>query len=125
MAPMLAYGPMKRLSALAAAFLALAANAADPPDKRVLAFTLQPAKVHEECMRLEAGQKRRFEWKSAVPVDFNIHYHEGPEVFYPVKRDASRGDRGTFTAKIAQEYCWMWTARDAAATIEGHIEQVK
>ena len=125
MAPMLAYGPMNRLSALAAALLALAAHAADPSDKRALAFTLQPMKVHEECMRLEAGQKRHFQWKSAVPVDFNIHYHEGPEVFYPVKRDDTRGDRGTFTAKIAQEYCWMWTARDAAATVEGSIELAK
>ena len=76
-------------------------------------------------MRLAAGEKRRFEWKAGQAVDFNIHYHEGPEVFFPVKRDASRGERGTFTAKIAQDYCWMWTARDAAATIEGRIDSEK
>ena len=125
MPPMLAYGPMKRLPPLAVALLALAAHAADTPGKRALSFTLQPAKVHEECVRLEAGAKRRYHWKSDAPVDFNVHYHEGPEVFYPVKRDAMRGDGGTFTAKIAQDYCWMWTARNAAATVTGSIELAK
>jgi len=124
MEPMLAYGPMKRLSPLIAA-LAFAAHAAGAQENRAVSLTLEPAKVHEECMRLEAGDKRRFHWKSNVAVDFNVHSHEGAEVFYPVKRDAKRGDRGTFTAKIAQEYCWMWTARKAPATIKGSIELSK
>jgi hypothetical protein len=54
-------------------------------------------------------------------VDFNIHYHRGDEVFYPVKRERMRGDGGTFTAKSGEDYCWMWTAK-AAAKIEGRIE---
>ena len=125
MGPMLAYGPMKRLSPLAIAAFALAAHTAVAQEKRAVSLTLAPAKVHEECLRLEAGDQRNFHWKSNAPVDFNVHYHEGPEVFYPVKRDAKRGDRGTFTAKIAQEYCWMWTARKAPATIKGSIELAK
>ena len=82
---------------------------------------LEPQKIHEECMRVEAGEKRAYHWKSSAPVDFNIHYHGDKEVFFPVKRDAMRGDRGTFTAKTAEDYCWMWTARNGAARIEGQI----
>jgi hypothetical protein len=55
-------------------------------------------------------------------VDFNIHYHRQAEVFYPVRRGAMRGDGGTFHPKAAEEYCWMWTARSAAAKVEGRIE---
>jgi hypothetical protein len=116
---------MKRLLALVTMACALSASAADELSARAVALTLEPAKIHEECMRLEAGQKRRYHWKSSAPVDFNIHYHEGPEVFYPVKRDLMRGDGGTFTAKTAQDYCWMWTARNAAAKVEGSIELAK
>ena len=116
---MLAYDRMKRLVLCAA----LACGNAHAADKAEVAVSLEARKVHEECQRLEAGDKRRYHWKSSAPVDFNIHYHEGPEVFYPVKRDGMRGDGGTFTAKIAQEYCWMWTARDATAKIEGSIRK--
>ena len=113
---------MKRLLALACAALCGAVAHAGKPAAAPLAFTLEPGKVHEECMRLEKGDKRRYHWKSSSAVDFNIHYHQGPEVFYPVKRDAMRGDGGTFTAKIAHEYCWMWTARAQPAKIEGGIK---
>ena len=122
---MLAYGPMKRLPALLcalAASLALAQGKAPPPED-VVDISLEPKKVHEACMRLEAGDKRKYHWKSTAPVDFNIHYHRGPEVFYPVKRDGMRGDGGTFTAKTGEEYCWMWTGRNQAAKIEGRIEK--
>ena len=39
-----------------------------------------------------------------------------------VKRDGMRGDGGTFAAKNEQEYCWMWTARNAKARVEGQVE---
>ena len=124
MAQMLACPAMKRLPTLLAALLAaVAANAADKkgPEPISVAIGLQPKKVHEECIRLEAGQSRRWHWKSDAPVDFNVHYHRGEEVFYPIKREAMRGDGGTFTAKTGEDYCWMWTAKDAAAAIEGEI----
>ena len=81
--------------------------------------TLEPGRIHEACVRLDKGEKRRYHWKSSAPVDFNVHYHEGNEVFYPVKRDAMRGDGGTFVAKIAQDYCWMWAAKNVPATVTG------
>ena len=113
---------MKRLLALAACLCAPAF--ASPPTQSQELLTdvnLAPKKIHEECTRMEAGESRRWHWKSSAPVDFNIHYHRGDDVFYPVKRDAMRGDGGTFTAKTGEDYCWMWTARDSTAKVEGRI----
>ena len=114
---------MERLLAHALLAISLTTAAAENRGAEPVAVdvTLQPKKVHEECARVEAGQSRRWHWKSDVPVDFNIHYHRGDDVFYPVKRDRMRGDGGTFTAKSGEDYCWMWTARDGAAKIEGRI----
>jgi len=116
---------MKRL---VAALLACAAGTAlaygnDSPDIQPFSVTLEPKQMHEECVKLQAGEKRKYYWRADGPVDFNIHYHEGAEVFYPVKRDGMRGDGGTFAAgKGTQDYCWMWTARDKPAKLEGRIE---
>jgi hypothetical protein len=114
---------MKRLAALPLALWAAIALGADAGKAGAVAVaaTLEPGKIHEECQRLEAGEKRRYHWKSSAPVDFNVHYHRDKEVFYPVKRSLMRGDGGTFTAKTAEDYCWMWTARDKAAKIDGEI----
>jgi hypothetical protein len=104
---------------LLACGLALAAHAQAPAPK-TFSKSLEAGKVHEECVRLEKGSTRRYEWKSSAKMDFNIHYHEGQEVFYPTKRDDVGKGRGRFKAKVAQDYCWMWTAK-AAATLEGRI----
>ena len=115
---------MMRLIALPLLALVAAAHAAPTKDENTLGVevTLQPGKIHEACTKLDKGEKRRYHWKASAPVDFNIHYHEGPEVFYPVKREGMRGDGGTFAAKVPQDYCWMWTAKNAAATVTGTIE---
>jgi len=115
---------MKRLLLvlLASALPAIGADAPKTQWKK-LDTTLEPRKMLEFCDKLAAGEKRRFHWKSSAAVDFNIHYHEGTEVFYPVKRDGMRTDGGTFAAKIAQDYCWMWTARDKPVKLEGKIEK--
>ena len=116
---------MNRLPALLAALAACVslAQGAAPQDTIAVDFALEPQKVHEECMRVEAGQAHAYHWKSNVPVDFNIHYHRDKDVFFPVKRDAMRGDGGTFVAKTGEDYCWMWTARDQPARVEGQVKQ--
>ena len=124
MEQMLACPDMTRLPLLLAALLAaFAALAAEKKGEEpiAVAISVEPRKIHEECTRLERGQSRRWHWKSDLPVDFNIHYHRGEQVFYPVKREGMRGDGGTFTAKSGEDYCWMWTGRDTAARIEGRI----
>ena len=122
---MLAYDPMKRLLAPLLFALPIAAAAQAPAKDdgwKSFSFTLEPKKVHEECQRVEAGQKRRYMWRADGPVDFNIHYHRGNDVFYPVKREAMRGDGGTFSAKDGEDYCWLWTAKNAPVKVEGRVE---
>src|SRR3954468_4065892 len=106
--------PMKRLGILlfasSAAFLA-----AEPFQPTQFSATLQPGRIHEECARIEKEEKRNYHWRADAPVDFNIHFHRGDDVSYPVKRSAMRGDGGTFVAKSGEDYCWMWTARDKPA----------
>jgi hypothetical protein len=114
---------MNRLPILAAALFTACAHAqgAKPAANIDVKTALEPKKVHEECATLQAGETRKYQWKADVAVDFNIHYHKGKDVFYPVKRDMARGHNGTFKAKAAEDYCWMWTARDVAANIQGTI----
>lgn len=122
MGRMLAWAAMRRLCILLAIAAAPAlADPTAPGATLAVDVTLAPKKVHEECARVEAGESRRWHWKSDAPVDFNIHYHRGNDVFFPVKRDGMRGDGGTFKARTGEDYCWMWTARDAAAKVEGRI----
>jgi hypothetical protein len=96
---------MKRL--LAASLLACAAPAFGAPVDKVL----EPGKSHEYCEKLATGDERRYHWKADGPMDFNIHYHVGERVEFPVKRSAMRGDGGTFKARSDQDYCWMWTSK--------------
>ena len=97
---------------------------ADEPAKENATFKtgIAAGEIHEECLRLAKGESRRYEWRSNIALDFNIHYHEGSEVFYPVKRDSVKRSRSSFKAKVAQDYCWMWTAK-TAAKLEGRIRK--
>ena len=114
---------MRRLCPLLCTLFTIPAAASNVATGTLTVDVALPAKkVHEECARMEPGESRRWHWKSNAPVDFNIHYHRGEEVFYPVKRDGMRGDGGTFTAKTGEDYCWMWTARNAPTKVEGRIE---
>src|SRR5215471_13027122 len=125
---MLAYPPMKRLLAATwAVLLPALAAAADPPANtpEKFAVSLEGGGEHEECVRLEAGQSVHYYWRASGPVDFNIHFHREGEVSYPVKRAAMRGDGGIFTAKSAEDYCWMWTALDKPVKLEGKILAIR
>ena len=122
MAAMLAYRPMERPIGPALALAALLATQAHAAGKeREFTHVLEPGKVHEECARLQPGEARRWSWTSDAPVDFNIHFHRGNDVGYPVKRDATKGESGTFEPDVAQDYCWMWTAKGARAKLTGRI----
>jgi hypothetical protein len=100
---------------LALTLLAPAALAASGGDGGPREFThrLKAGGIAEVCLRLAAGRSRPFEWASDAPVDFNIHFHRGNDVAYPVRLDGRRKGRGRFTATAGEDYCWMWTAREA------------
>jgi hypothetical protein len=103
-----------RFTALAFALLAPAALAAMPGDggkARSFTHDLKPGDVAEECLHLAAGKSRNFEWTADGPLDFNIHFHHGDDVTYPVKLNGQAKGQGRFTASAGEDYCWMWTAR--------------
>jgi hypothetical protein len=112
---------MKRSIAVLLAVLAAPFAFAAPSATTPFSVQLAADDMHEECMHLAAGEKRHWSWRSDAPVDFNIHYHEGDDVRFPVKRDGMRGDGGTFTAQVAQDYCWMWASRGKAVKLQGRI----
>ncbi len=100
---------------LAIALLAVPALACalstDERRAREFRHDLQPGAIAEECVRLEAGRSRAFEWASDGALDFNIHYHSGDKVSYPVKLGNQKKGQGRFTASASEDYCWMWTAK--------------
>jgi hypothetical protein len=62
----------------------------------------------EVCGELQAGERVRWTFAAGAELDFNIHYHEGDEVTYPVKSPQVRSLADALTAPVDQTYCWMW-----------------
>jgi hypothetical protein len=113
---------MKIIAVLLALFgvRALAAEEAGP-----YSFTLSGKAFDERCLNLAAGEAIRYRFRASAPVDFNIHYHRGNEMSFPVKRAAVREIDATFRAKRADGYCLMWEhAGDGVVEVEGSIERV-
>ena len=89
------------------------------------AFTLTGKSFDERCLTLAAGQSIRYRFSASAPVDFNIHYHRGKDVFYPVRRSGMRDAEGTFRAREADDYCLMWEhAGSGSAAVTGSFEPV-
>jgi hypothetical protein len=82
-----------------------AAKAAEPPKPTVL----KAGKMHEVCMTLSSAQRLEYTFSTAKPVDFNIHYHRGETVYYPVKRPKTTNEADRFTPATGRsDYCMMW-----------------
>jgi hypothetical protein len=87
-------------------------------------FSIAPGKFDEHCLQIEAGRTIAYRFDASAPVDFNIHYHRGNDVIYPVKREATRQLASTFRAESTDDYCLMWENRGAvAATVEGRVDR--
>ncbi len=117
-----------RTVALAAALLALAVplEAAEGGKPGPFTLTLKAGAIAEDCVALKAGQEREFNWTADVAVDFNVHWHEGDKVHYPVRIDSVWKGGGRFTAERDTEYCWMWTApKGGPAVVSGTFKAVK
>lgn len=98
----------KRLLLLGFALSAAAGAYAMP---RHVDVVLKPQRAHEECFRLESQQRMQYTFSAEVPIQFNLHYHAGREVVYPIKSEGVTEQRGNYVAATAQEYCLMWTSR--------------
>lgn len=70
---------------------------------------LQAGKFTELCGKLAKGQKVSWSFKSDEPLNFNIHFHEGERVTYPVKQTGVTAAEAVLEVSQQQEYCWMWS----------------
>ena len=78
----------------------------------------EPGKFVELCGKLSPGSQVRWRFEADAATHFNLHYHEGKEVRFPVKEDGVRSSKGTLDVRSTQDYCWMWSNKGPApATI--------
>lgn len=108
-------------------FLALATGVADAAETDLVSINWSPdgrfaheatvpaSKFVEVCGKLAAGASIDWSFEAMAPMNFNIHYHEGKDVRFPAKQDQAAQAKGTLKAEVAQDYCWMWTNKSAAA----------
>ena len=85
------------------------------PDGRFAHKTqIAAGKFVEVCGKLAVGEGVRWNFATAAPVDFNIHYHVGKEAVFPAKQAQVSSGRDTLNVTVAQDYCWMWTNKGSA-----------
>jgi hypothetical protein len=106
---------------LAIALAGCAATLTAGEAKVVRAHPLASYQIHEECFKLEEGDRVEFRFESTEPVDFNLHYLEGHAVVMPISREKSSEHGGVYLAPLAQDYCLMWEAGAAGALIDYRI----
>ena len=71
----------------------------------------------EVCGKLAKGTAVSWSFAAGAALDFNVHYHEGKAVHYPVKRPRVARAEGRLQARIDQDYCWMWSNTAPTATV--------
>lgn len=72
-------------------------------------LNLRTGEVHESCHELDDGVKLSYSFQSSSPALFNIHYHQGKEIRYPVAEQMMSSRNGILSADSMQTYCLMWT----------------
>lgn len=110
--------------------LALAACAAQPtivPGKvrEVKAQPLPPYQMHEECAKLQTGDRLEYSFDADAPLHFDIHYHEGKAVIIPLTRDNVKTGRGEFNVLLAQEYCLVWEAGATGTPLDYRVRLIR
>jgi hypothetical protein len=76
---------------------------------RWISQDLPAGKIHEACMKLGRNDRLEYAFDAGGEVDFNIHYHSGNIVSFPVRLRAAKQDATVFEPGIARDYCLMWT----------------
>jgi hypothetical protein len=74
---------------------------------------IAPGKFVEACEKLPKGARVAWSFEATSPIDFNIHYHEGKQVRFPAQNSQVAKDEGTLTTGLDQDYCLMWTNKNA------------
>ena len=76
--------------------------------KHFVLVTTHQNDIGEICPEMNAGQTLSFDFKSNNEVEFNLHYHEGEKVSYPIEPHKVESLKQSYKAPIKQTYCLMW-----------------
>lgn len=68
---------------------------------------LKPRAIYEECMEVTEEQKLTYSYSSSQPLDFNIHYHVGNIIYFPLRKTSAEL-KDVYLPKVVQSYCLMW-----------------
>jgi len=111
------------VSVFAAVVLLACASATIDPDAPISVerLSLAPNEVHEKCLQLVPGDQLEYRFDSAIPLAFNIHYHEGNAVIMPLSRESTKEEIGFYSPRIAQHYCLMWEAGAQATSLSYRV----
>ena len=73
--------------------------------------SLAPGAFDELCFELNSGESMRYSFDAGAPLDFNIHWHQGGVVSYPVRIPAVARLGSVLRSPKKEAYCLMWTNR--------------
>ncbi|HEY7945751.1 MAG: hypothetical protein ACHP7M_07380 [Burkholderiales bacterium] len=116
--------PFALAAALGIAACASAPDRLETP-KVVVGLEISPYGVYEECVELQAGQRIGYLFRAAVPVAFNIHFHDGNAVIEPIARARTGGESGEFVADRGQTYCLMWEAGAGGSALDYRVARLR
>ena len=88
----------------------------DAPATVLCAGALAPGSIEELCFELGAGRGVRYQFDAEAPLEFNLHWHRGNEVLYPLRSGAVQRRAGVFVSERQEAYCLMWTNRTKRPT---------
>jgi hypothetical protein len=75
--------------------------------------------------RAKAGQRIGYLFRAAVPLAFNIRFHDGNAVIELVSAASTQGESGEFSADRDQTYCLMWEAGAGGSLLEYRVERLR
>lgn len=63
----------------------------------------------ELCFAAKKDDEVVFRFEADRELKFNLHYHIGDEVFYPVPEHSTAAEKGQYFIPKDETYCLMWT----------------
>jgi len=78
----------------------------------------QAQKIHEKCLSLSPPQKLQYSFGTDKVVDFDIHYHKGDMVYYPVTEKKTTSNEGLYTPPSRENYCMAWENRSPSVEVQ-------
>jgi hypothetical protein len=108
----------RRLAVCAGALALSAGLARGAPPAGNKPVIIKPASMFEKCVTLAPPQKLEYHYDAERPVKFNVHYHKGDDIYYPVKDDKSKSGEGLFTPEVRQDYCLMWENKSYSSDVQ-------